>query len=343
MERVAVVTGAADGLGQAFARRFAVAGYQVVAADINDAAGESLVAALEARGERAHYQHCDVTVKADVEALVAGAIERFGAVHVLVNNAVPPAGLAPIEEKTDEAFQRQLDGGGALLPRDDLDGSTVVPGAADEALLLQVGQVLVHRRHRAEPKVSADLLERRAGPLDQRPDGLRLGALRLLIRPARAPAPGPATSRSPLRDMMTTDWTAAHIASIVDPPRAPPIRRDALTPMLPGVDLWDWWPVQDEDGAAADGGVAYADGGGGGGGSLSLNAGSLASKDAALKALNDIAAFFRRTEPHSPVAYLLERAVAWANMPLEQFLAEVIRDESTLSSIRERVGLPPSY
>lgn len=51
---------------------------------------------------------------------------------------------------------------------------------------------------------------------------------------------------------MTTDWTAAHIASIVDPPRAPPIGRDALTPILPGFDLWDWWPVQDEDGAAAD-------------------------------------------------------------------------------------------
>ena len=62
-----------------------------------------------------------------------------------------------------------------------------------------------------------------------------------------------------------------------------------------------------------------------------------------MRALNDIAAFFRRTEPHSPVAYLLERAVTWANMPLEQFLAELIRDESTLSSIRERVGLPPSY
>ena len=101
--------------------------------------------------------------------------------------------------------------------------------------------------------------------------------------------------------------------------------------------------VADEEGAAGDGEAAYADGGGGGGGSLSLNAGSLASKDAALKALNDIAAFFRRTEPHSPVAYLLERAVSWANMPLEQFLAEVIRDEGTLSSIRERVGLPPSY
>ena len=66
-------------------------------------------------------------------------------------------------------------------------------------------------------------------------------------------------------------------------------------------------------------------------------------QEAALRALNDIAGFFRRTEPHSPVAYLLDRAVAWANMPLEQWLAEVIRDESTLSSIRERVGLPSSY
>jgi type VI secretion system protein ImpA len=59
--------------------------------------------------------------------------------------------------------------------------------------------------------------------------------------------------------------------------------------------------------------------------------------------LGEIAGFFRRTEPHSPVAYLLDRAVYWADMPLEQFLAELIRDESTLSSIRERVGLPPSY
>ena len=82
---------------------------------------------------------------------------------------------------------------------------------------------------------------------------------------------------------------------------------------------------------------------GGGGVALNLSGGSLASKEAALRALNDIAGFFRRTEPHSPVAYLLDRAVTWANMPLEQWLAEVVRDESTLSSIRERVGLPPSY
>lgn len=83
--------------------------------------------------------------------------------------------------------------------------------------------------------------------------------------------------------------------------------------------------------------------GSGAGVALDLGGGSLASKEAALRALGEIAGFFRRTEPHSPVAYLLERAVTWANMPLEQFLAELIRDEGTLSSIRERVGLPPTY
>ena len=99
------------------------------------------------------------------------------------------------------------------------------------------------------------------------------------------------------------------------------------------------------DEGAGDGGASVAPGAGGGGGgvALDLGAGSLASKEAALRALGEIAGFFRRTEPHSPVAYLLDRAVSWANMPLDQFLAEIIRDESTLSSIRERVGLPPSY
>lgn len=98
--------------------------------------------------------------------------------------------------------------------------------------------------------------------------------------------------------------------------------------------------VDDAGEVAPAGGQAVV---GGGGVALDLGAGSLASKEAALRAITEIAGFFRRTEPHNPVAYLLDRAVYWANMPLEQWLAEVVRDESTLSSIRERVGLPPSY
>ena len=102
--------------------------------------------------------------------------------------------------------------------------------------------------------------------------------------------------------------------------------------------------VAEEGGAESSGSSAGVVGAVAGGAvALDLGGGSLASKQAALRALGEIAGFFRRTEPHSPVAYLLDRAVYWADMPLEQFLAELIRDESTLSSIRERVGLPPSY
>lgn len=51
---------------------------------------------------------------------------------------------------------------------------------------------------------------------------------------------------------MTTEWTAAHVAGIADPPRAPLIERNGVEPLISGVDLWDWWPIQDETGAAAE-------------------------------------------------------------------------------------------
>jgi len=72
--------------------------------------------------------------------------------------------------------------------------------------------------------------------------------------------------------------------------------------------------------------------------SLPLTAPPAASRQQALQQLADIATYFRRTEPHSPVAFLCERAIAWADMPLDQWLAEVVRDDTTLSSIRERIG-----
>lgn len=111
MQQIAVITGAADGLGKAFARRFAQNDYQVIVADINDSAGETVADELNTAGGKALYQHCDVTKKDEVQALVSSALEKFGAVHTLINNAVPPTKLEPIEEKSDEAFQLQLDGG----------------------------------------------------------------------------------------------------------------------------------------------------------------------------------------------------------------------------------------
>lgn len=59
----------------------------------------------------------------------------------------------------------------------------------------------------------------------------------------------------------------------------------------------------------------------------------------ALRRLAAVAAYFRRTEPHSPVAYLVQRAVRWGEMPLEDWLQHVIHDETVLDNVRETLGL----
>ncbi|MGH8012925.1 MAG: type VI secretion system protein TssA [Candidatus Binataceae bacterium] len=59
----------------------------------------------------------------------------------------------------------------------------------------------------------------------------------------------------------------------------------------------------------------------------------------ALKRLEAIAAYFQRTEPQSPVSYLVQRAVRWGQMPLEQWLTDVISDQGVLAHIRETLGL----
>lgn len=67
--------------------------------------------------------------------------------------------------------------------------------------------------------------------------------------------------------------------------------------------------------------------------------GVVQNRNDALKRLAEIASFFQKTEPHSPVAYLVQRAVKWGNMPLDGWLRDVIKDESVLGSLRETLGI----
>jgi NAD(P)-dependent dehydrogenase (short-subunit alcohol dehydrogenase family) len=82
--RVCIVTGGSQGIGEACVRRFVAEGARVVIADVADGPGQALAAAL---GELALYVHCDVSSKAQVDALVAQTFTTWGRVDVLVNNA----------------------------------------------------------------------------------------------------------------------------------------------------------------------------------------------------------------------------------------------------------------
>jgi 3-oxoacyl-[acyl-carrier protein] reductase len=92
--RVVIVTGAARGLGRAMAAGLARAGASTVFADIDGAALASAVAAVDGQTGCGPVTAiaCDITVQADCERLVAAALAKFGALHVLVNNA----GLGPV-------------------------------------------------------------------------------------------------------------------------------------------------------------------------------------------------------------------------------------------------------
>jgi type VI secretion system protein ImpA len=59
----------------------------------------------------------------------------------------------------------------------------------------------------------------------------------------------------------------------------------------------------------------------------------------ALRRLVSVANFFRRTEPHSPVAYLVQRAVRWAEMPLDEWLKDVVNSDDVLAKIKETLGI----
>lgn len=71
---------------------------------------------------------------------------------------------------------------------------------------------------------------------------------------------------------------------------------------------------------------------------VSVPAGAIQNRKDALKRLSDIADYFQKNEPHSPVSYLVTRAVKWGEMPLENWLQDVIKDDSVLSNLRQTLG-----
>ena len=86
-DKIAIVTGGGAGMGKAFAVRYAQEGAQVVVAEIDAARGEQTAKEIVTSGGRAVFVRTDTSRLADIDALVAGTVERFGRLDILMNNA----------------------------------------------------------------------------------------------------------------------------------------------------------------------------------------------------------------------------------------------------------------
>ena len=106
--KVALITGASSGLGRVGAERFAAEGAKVVIADMAD--GDEVVEAIAAAGGEASYVSCDVTDEQSIEAAVQHAVETFGGLNILYNNAGVMLGDDDAPTNTSTAtYQKTMD------------------------------------------------------------------------------------------------------------------------------------------------------------------------------------------------------------------------------------------
>ncbi len=100
--KVAIVTGAGQGIGRGVALAFASEGARIVVAEINTSTGVTTRDEILARGVDALVVQCDVRDRSSAQAAVAATIDEFGHIDILVNNAVANMPASPLEDVTDE-------------------------------------------------------------------------------------------------------------------------------------------------------------------------------------------------------------------------------------------------
>jgi len=105
-KKVAVITGAASGIGRATAIRFAGEGAAVVIADMNREGGEAAVRDCKENGGSAVFQLADVSSEEDIKGAVARAVKEFGRLDVIYNNAGLGGAVGPLEKTSAENWDR---------------------------------------------------------------------------------------------------------------------------------------------------------------------------------------------------------------------------------------------
>ena len=177
--RVAIVTGSASGIGRATAALFAREGAPLVLADRNGALGEQGASELRGGGADVHFVATDISRAADVEALVAGAVERHGRLDVLVNNA----GIYPRTGRLHEVGELEWD----LTMATNLRGTFLCCRAAIPHMLGRGGAIVnlsSGSGMRGSPNgvaygatKAAILHLTRTAALEYAPDGIRVNAV----------------------------------------------------------------------------------------------------------------------------------------------------------------------
>jgi NAD(P)-dependent dehydrogenase (short-subunit alcohol dehydrogenase family) len=107
-KRVAVITGAASGIGRATAIRFAGEGAAMVIADLNKEGGEAAVRDCKENGGHAVFERTDVAQEADIQGAIARALKEFGRLDIMYNNAGLGGAVGPIEQITVENWDRSM-------------------------------------------------------------------------------------------------------------------------------------------------------------------------------------------------------------------------------------------
>jgi NAD(P)-dependent dehydrogenase (short-subunit alcohol dehydrogenase family) len=176
--KVAFITGGGRGIGRATAERFAEEGAKVVIAEIDVKSGEAAAQSARARGKNsggdAHFVHCDIREKTNVEAAIAETVKRFGGLHILHNNAGGSTLQdGPVTAAPEEEFWRviKLDlfgtflcsklgipamiksGGGSIINMSSIVALKALPGRDRRAHALDGGRIRKPQdqgqRHRA--------------------------------------------------------------------------------------------------------------------------------------------------------------------------------------------------
>ncbi|HEV2122989.1 MAG TPA: SDR family oxidoreductase [Chloroflexota bacterium] len=105
-DKVSIVTGAGSGFGAGIAERFAGEGAKVIVNDVNEEGGRNTASFIEAAGGRAYFVAGDVSKSGDVKVLVAAAVEQFGGLDIMVNNAGITHRNSSMLEVPEEVFDK---------------------------------------------------------------------------------------------------------------------------------------------------------------------------------------------------------------------------------------------